>query len=68
MKNTILLFATALFFNLSFSQFSPAGTSLNDNRFRLGTIGVGYSLPYPLAAVIGTNKFMVNGNSYFSIN
>lgn len=63
MKKTIY-FCMLLLSSYMFSQFSPTGTSLITNIFRNGSVGLGYTT----APVFGTNKFMVNGNSYFSGN
>jgi hypothetical protein len=64
MKKAILFYGAILFANLGFSQWSPTGTLLTDNKFRSGAIGIGYTT----APTFGTNKFMVSGNSYFSGN
>lgn len=62
MKKTILFLCLAV--NFVNSQFLTTGTVTTDNKFRLGGIGLGYSsLPS-----FGTNKFLVNGNSFFSGN
>ncbi len=64
MRKTILFLAVSLFVNLSYSQLLPAGSSTDDNKYRLGGLGLGYST----APSFGSNKFLVNGNSYFSGN
>lgn len=53
-----------LFANVGYSQWSPTGTLLIDNKYRSGAIGIGYTT----SPAFGTNKFMVTGNSYFSGN
>lgn len=64
MRKTILFLGAILSANFSFSQWNPTGSSITSNIFRTGSIGIGYTaLP-----VFGTNKFMVNGDSYFSGN
>lgn len=62
MKKGILFFGAILFANVCFSQWSPTGTLLTDNKFRSGAIGIGYTT----SPAFGTNKLMVSGNSNFS--
>ena len=64
MKNFALTIALILSANIGFSQFSPTGTATNDNKFRLGAIGIGYSS----TPTFGSYKFMVNGTSLFTAN
>ena len=64
MKKSILFLVTFFCVNSTFSQFLTTGTLTSDNKYRLGGIGIGYSaLPS-----FGTNKFLVNGNSFFNGN
>ncbi|MGV7106693.1 hypothetical protein [Flavobacterium sp. U410] len=62
MKNIFYLFCLTLSVNILHSQFLPSGISTTDEKYRLGGLGVGYSF----TPVFGSNKFMVNGNSFFS--
>jgi hypothetical protein len=64
MKKTILLFGAFLFANTLFSQFLPTGTLSTDNKYRSGGIAIGFTS----TPTFGTNKFMVNGDSFFSGN
>lgn len=64
MRNFLLSIAFCLTVNLGFSQFLPTGTATTDEKYRLGSIGIGYSS----TPTFGTNKFMVSGNSYFNGN
>lgn len=57
-----LIFVAILFANLGFSQFTPTGTVTTDSKFRLGSIGLGYST----APTWGTYRFMVNGDAFVS--
>ncbi len=61
MRKAILSLGLTLVFNLGFSQLLPTGTSTTDDKYRLGGLALGYSS----APAFGTNKFIVNGNSYF---
>lgn len=61
MKKISFLFI-AVFTTVASAQWSPSGTSLTSDIFRSGSVGIGYSS----APSFGTNKFLVNGNSYFS--
>lgn len=63
-KATLFLSALLLLSNLGFSQWSPAGLSLTDNIFRTGAVGIGFTA-FP---TFGTNKLMIDGDSYFSGN
>ncbi|MDD2987198.1 hypothetical protein [Flavobacterium sp.] len=63
MKKISFLFAVMITTVVS-AQWSPTGTSLTSNIFRSGSVGVGYTT----TPSFGTNKFLVNGNSYFSGN
>lgn len=64
MKKSILFLSLTFMLNFSFGQLLPTGTSTSDNKYRVGGLGLGYSsLPS-----FGSNKFLVNGNSYFSGN
>lgn len=64
MKKTILCLSFTLIVNLISAQFLTTGTVTTDNKYRLGGIGLGYSsLPS-----FGANKFLVNGDSFFSGN
>lgn len=63
MKKTILFLASLFFINFCYSQFLPTGTATNDNKFRLGSIALGYSTT---PTTFGNNKFLVNGDSFFS--
>lgn len=64
MRKTILFLGAILSANLGFSQWNPTGSSIMSNIFRTGSVGIGYTaLP-----AFGANKFMVNGDSYFSGN
>jgi hypothetical protein len=64
MKKTFLLCLILLFANIGYSQFSPTGTNLTDNKFRAGGLGIGYST----TPTFGSNKFLVNGSSLFNGN
>lgn len=64
MKNVYLTITLILSANIGFSQFLPTGTATNDNKYRSGAIGLGYSS----APTFGSYKFMVNGTSLFSAN
>jgi hypothetical protein len=64
MKKTILSLSLTLMLNFGFAQLLPTGTSTTDNKYRVGGLGLGYST----IPTFGTNKFLVNGNSYFTGN
>jgi hypothetical protein len=55
----ILLICAFIVANSSYAQFLTSGTLTNDNKYRLGGIGIGYSTN----PIFGSNLFMVNGNS-----
>ncbi len=61
MKKVFFTLLNCFCFFSVFAQWSPTGTSLTSNIFRTGSVGVGYTT----APSFGTNKFLVNGNSYF---
>jgi hypothetical protein len=65
MKNFVLTIASILCANIGYSQLLPTGTATNDEKYRSGAIGIGYSS----TPTFGTNKFMVTGGtSYFGGN
>jgi hypothetical protein len=64
MKKTVLLLGAFLFANTLFSQFLTTGTLSTDNKYRSGGIAIGFTS----TPTFGTNKFMVNGDSFFSGN
>ncbi len=63
MKKAILVLGTVLAANIGFAQWSPTGTTLDDNKFREGAIGIGYTAAPTFAT--GT-KLMDSGNSVFT--
>ena len=64
MKKAILILAIMLSSQTFRAQFLPTGPSETNEIYRSGNLGLGYTtLP-----AFGTNKFMVDGNSYFSGN
>lgn len=63
MKKTFFIFGFILLIaNIGYSQFTPTGIVTTDDKYRSGAIGLGYTS----APSFGTNKFLVNGNSYFN--
>lgn len=64
MKKAILFLALVFLGQEGYAQFLPTGTSTTNERYRSGSLGIGYTaLP-----AFGTNKFMVSGNSSISGN
>lgn len=64
MRKAFFILGFVFFTNIGLAQFLTTGTTTNDNKYRLGGIALGY--PDTPAPNFGTNKFMVNGNSYFN--
>lgn len=65
MKKTFFIIGFILLIaNIGYSQFTPTGVVTTDDKYRSGAIGLGYTS----APTFGTNKFLVNGNSYFNGN
>lgn len=61
MKKAILFLALVFLGQEEYAQFLPSGTSTTNERYRSGSLGIGYtSLP-----VFGNFKFKVNGRSQF---
>jgi hypothetical protein len=61
MKNSITFLLVFFTTNAIFSQFTPTVTSTNDDKYRSGSIGIGFTT----APTFGTNRLLVNGNASF---
>ncbi len=67
MKKIFYTFVLILFANIGYSQFLPTGTSINDNKYRNGSVGIGYTSAPAFTYSSGiTYKLLVNGNSRFN--
>ncbi len=64
MKNSISILLLLFAFNFNYAQQWLGANNTTSSIFRLPEVGIGFST----TPSFGTNKFLVNGNSYFSGN